>query len=413
MRFIRIPALIMYGAAVAACSGSTSPERSSEITELPRALSAAEQNLIQSSGTFAFGFLREVNRDWMSRNVFISPLSASMALGMTMNGTAGTTFDEMRSTLGFDGQSLSEVNQAYQSLIQLLRDLDPAVVFQLANAIWYDRAFEPSISPTFLADTRQWFDAEIGPLDFGTQASVDSINSWASRHTQDRIDHVIDDTGGDLVMILANAIYFKGDWRYRFDKDLTGPQPFTLASGTVVDVPTMRRNGPVFTGSTTNAQVIELRYGGNAWAMTILLPDSGVSVDDLIEGLTPEAWQSATATLTEHELDVQMPRFRLEWEDSLNDALERLGMRSAFECGLADFSRLSEALARRLCISFVKQNTFVDVNEEGTEAAAVTTVGVRVTSMPMPVLIDHPFVFAIRERLSGTILFLGKIADPR
>jgi serpin B len=402
------------GLALSACSLFTSPgdELPDEITTLPRALTPAEQEIVGATGAFAFDLLREVNVDWRGKNVFISPLSASMALGMTMNGTAGATFDQMRATLGFGTRPLADINAGYQGLIALLQDLDPKVTFELANAIWYDRLFEPSIEAGFLSDVRTWFDAEVGALDMGTAQSVQTINDWAKNNTNGKIDKVIDDTR-DLVMLLANAIYFKGDWREQFDKDETEPRPFTLGSGSVVDVPTMHRKGKALRGSSGDALWLEMPYGGSAYAMTVVAPPEGTSIDAFTESLTADDWQQGIQGLNDYEGEILFPKFKLAWEDTLQSPLKRLGMVDAFLPHVADFTRLSSTMGRDLFVSFVKQNSFVDVNEEGTEAAAVTTVGVGPTSAPIPLWIDRPFVFALRERISGTILFVGKIVDPR
>jgi serpin B len=398
---------------MAACADPAAPNGApDEIRNLPRALTPAEAEIVAASGAFAFDLLREVNADWEDDNLFISPLSASMALGMTMNGAAGTTFDEMRQVLGFGTRPLPEINAGYQGLIGMLRGLDPKVTFQLANAIWYNRPFEPFINESFLTDVRNWFEAEVDAADMGTQESVQTINDWAKEQTNGKIDKVIDDTR-DLVMLLANAIYFKGDWRDQFDKSKTRPAPFTTLANGEVQVPTMERNGPLLHGSLENAAVFELPYGGNAFAMTILLPNEGVDVNDFVASLSPVRWQQATAHLVERENVIHLPKFTLAWKDTLNAPLQRLGMQSAFVEGQADFTNLSQARGRDLFVSFVRQDAFVDVNEEGTEAAAVTTVGIVETSAPLPAKIDRPFVFAIRERLSGTILFVGKIVDPR
>ena len=414
MTAVRVLLLAAASVVLGACADPASPNGApDEIKTLPRALSPAESEIVAATGTFAFNLLREVNADWRDDNLFISPLSASMALGMTMNGTAGTTFDEMRQVLGFGTRPQAEINAGYQGLITMLQGLDPGVTFQLANAIWYDRPFEPHINPPFLTEVRQWFDAEVSALDFGTAESVEAINDWASAATNGKIDRVIDDTGGNLVMLLANAIYFKGDWRNQFDKAKTRPAPFRTLAGTEVQVPTMQREGPLLHGALDNAAVFELPYGGNAYAMTILLPSEGVDVNDFVASLTPERWQQATSNLVERENTIHLPKFTLEWKDTLNSPLQRLGMQSAFVYGQADFTNLSQTRGRDLYVSFVRQDAFVDVNEEGTEAAAVTTVGIVDVSAPLPAIINRPFVFAIRERLSGTILFVGKIVDPR
>lgn len=400
--------------AMTACRQPSSPDAPQQITALPRSLAPAEQELIASSNTFAFGLLREVDASWKDRNVFLSPLSASMALGMTMNGANGTTFDEMRSTLGFGTRPLSEINASYQSLVKLLRSLDPKVRFQLANAIWYEQSIASAFETSFLNDARTYFDAEVAPLDMRSPAAVVTVNSWADKQTNGRIPKVLDQLDDGIVMLLANAIWFKGDWRDQFDKAKTKAEPFRAPNGNV-NVPMMQRQGKVRLGTMPQAQVVDLPYGGDAFSMTILLPDEGVSVDALLGSLTAATWARAVDSLNEVKAELHLPKFKLSWDDDLIGALKALGMRTAFVPDGADFTRMSRTAGQKLFISFVKHNTFVDVNEEGTEAAAVTVVGVGVTSAPPPppvIRIDRPFVFAIRERFSGSIVFIGKIANP-
>jgi serine protease inhibitor len=399
--------------AAAACADPSAPDRAPPtIAALPRALSATEEAMVGASNAFGFSLLREENPSFVGQNVFLSPLSASMALGMTMNGAAGTTFEEMRSALAFGTESHDELNQSYQSLIALLRGLDQRVDFRIANAIFYDDAFGGAVEPSFLSDAARYFDADVAGLDFASPLAVDTVNAWAGRTTSGRIPRVIEHIEPDLVMLLMNAIYFKGDWRQGFKENETHPQPFTPSSGPPLSVPTMHRTGGFRLGTTANATIVELPYGGDAFVMTILMPFSGVSVDQTIATLSAEAWDAETANLHDDDADLYLPKFTLLWEDTLNAALQRLGMKQAFVPDGADFTRLSASAGRHLFISFVKQNTFVDVNEVGTEAAAVTTVGVGITSVPQAIRVNRPFAVAIRERLTGTVLFLGKVEVP-
>jgi serine protease inhibitor len=410
----KVEALLLL--AVAACADPAAPiwDAPPPITALPRALTVAEQELIDASGKFGFDLLREVNRSSRDSNVFISPLSASVALGMTMNGAAGTTFDEMRRTLGFGSRPLAEINQAYRSLIDLLKGLDPMVRFHLANAIWYHTQFGPHINPEFITDVRTWFGAEVGPLVMGTPQSVATVNDWARHHTNGLIDDVIKSTD-DLVMLLANAIYFKGDWRDRFDRAATRPESFTTLAGETVQVPMMNRRGPVRSGWIGDALVFDQPYGGDAYSMTVIVPFRE-SVNDLIERLTVDDWSQAVGSLKpKSDVPVAFPKLKLQWSDTLNVALKRLGMITPFLRGGADFGRLSAEEGGRLYIDLVKQDTYAEVNEDGTEAAAVTIVGIGLISFEpeRPYRADRPFVFVIAERLSGAILFMGKIVDPR
>ena len=401
---------------VAACQSSTSPSDRvpSEITALPRALSTGEQGIIAAANRFGPVLLTQVNATRGQENVFISPLSASMALGMTLNGAAGSTFDEMRAVLGFGGMPREAIIAAYRDLITLLRGLDSNVDFRIVNAIWYQQRFAPSVAPVFLSEATQFFDANTSALDFANPSSVTTVNEWVKTNTGGKITSIVDNLPPDLVMLLANAIYFKGDWREAFDKSKTTNAPFTTDAGRRVTVPMMQRVAKARAGVSEGRTVVDLGYGGDAFSMSILLPRTGESVNAMVASLTDVSWAAAMATLASAEVDLSIPRFSLSWEATLNEPLKALGMRSAFTEGGADFTRLSPTRGRELFISFVKQKTFVDVNEVGTEAAAVTGVGVSVTSLPQRtvVRVDRPFVFAIRERLSGTILFMGKIVEP-
>lgn len=410
MRFSR---LLLLPMAALACADPSGPgDQPSLITTLPRQLSGAEQAIVSATPEFGFGLLRAVNRSFADSNVFISPLSASMALGMTLNGTASATYDEMRVSLGLPDRPLAELNAGYRALIDLLRGLDQSVDFRIANSIWYTQRFGPSISTDFLAATRTSFDARVTAADFTSPAAVSAINDWVKSSTNGRIDKIIDRIPPEMVMYLINAIYFKGAWRDGFDPKQTSTLPFETPGGARVQVPTMTRKGKFRAGMVNGTQVVELPYGGDAFVMTIAMPAANQSVNNFVSTLNPAAWGTLTAPLAPSTTDLYLPKFKIEWSDRLNDDLQAMGMSLAFQPGRADFTRLSAGLGRELYISEVRQKTFVDVNEVGTEAAAVTSVGIGVTSLPVPIRIDRPFVFAIRERLTGTILFMGKIVKP-
>ena len=403
----------LAAAILLACGDPAAPEGPpSLISALPRQLTTIETEMVNATNAFGFNLLKEVNKSFAGENIFMSPLSASMALGMTMNGAEGTTFEEMRSSLGFGPRTYQELNSSYKSLISLLRGLDPKVEFRIANAVYYDVAdMGGAVEPLFLSESREYFDAEVKGLDFRRPEAVDTVNAWANAKTNGRIPRILDSIEAQIVMLLMNAIYFKGDWRAGFRTADTKDGVFHAPGGDIT-VPMMNRKGGFRSGRTSNATVAELPYGGDAFAMTILMPDEGIGIDAWVAGLSTASWQQATAGLRDAEVDLSLPKFRLAWEDTLNDELKALGMRQAFIPDGARFTRISRSAGEHLYIDFVKQKAFVDVNEVGTEAAAVTVVGIGVTSAPMPVRIDRPFVFAIRERLSGTVLFVGKIVRP-
>jgi serine protease inhibitor len=393
-----------------ACSNATEPkagEPGPVLDALPRALSTGEQKIITATNDFSFSLFRQLGAAQPDSNVFVSPLSASMALGMAMNGAAGTTFDEMRSTLGFGTAAESEIDQGYKSLITLLRGLDPSVDFRIANSIWTREGFP--VTPTFTDAGRNWFDAQVGTLDFASPSAVKTINDWVSSSTAGKIPSILDKIENDEVMFLINAIYFKGSWREKFDPAQSQSAPFHGIAG---DQPTtlMHRDGTIRFTQTPGFSAVDLPYGNSAYSMTVVLPAAGQNVDAVLASLRSAAWSTWATQFHDADVDLYLPRIKLTWERGLIPDLQALGMHAAFVDGGADFTRLSP-LGDRLFISTVKQKTFVDVNEEGTEAAAVTNVGISLTSAPIRITfrVDRPYVFVIRERLSGTVLFLGAI----
>jgi serpin B len=392
-----------------ACASATEPgEPGTPIDALPRALTAGEQHLIGASNDFSFALFRRLSAAQKDSNVFASPLSASMALGMAMNGAAGTTYDEMRTTLGFGATATeSEIGESYKSLIALLRGLDPGVDFRIANSIWYRTGFP--VDAGFLDRGRTWFDAQVSALDFASPTAVPTINDWVSTSTVGKIPTILDGIEDDQIMFLVNAIYFKGSWRTRFDPLRTVTAPFHAIGGDQ-SARLMRRDGTIRWLRTTDFEAVDLPYGNAAYSMTVVLPNPEKSVEEVAASLQGSAWSTWMSQFNDVEVELALPRFSLAWERKLIPDLQALGMCAAFVDGGADFSRMSP-LGRQLFISLVKQKTYVDVNEEGTEAAAVTNVGISVTSAPVrrPFTVDRPFIVVLRERLSGTILFMGKI----
>lgn len=409
-RFAATAALVAATASFGACGDSTGPGNgggAEPITSLPRALTAGEQEVIARSTAFGLELLgRSVAADERP-NVVLSPLSASMALGMTMNGAAGSTFDAMRSTLGFDGMTQSEINASYEGLIDLLTGLDPDVEFGIANALWANEGFP--FHQSFFDAVAQAFDATVQTRDFAQPATLDAINGWADQATNGFIPEVLEELDPDLVLLLMNAIFFDGAWTEAFDPADTAPGEFRRADGSTVTVDFMSAANvdfPLAFGPTWNA--VELPYGGGAYAMIIVVPEGDVRT--LVSEWTPADWADVRARLTEVEVDgIWIPKFKIQHDAFLNPVLADMGMEVAFTSG-ADFSNLSPR-GQQLCIDFVRQKTFIEVDEVGTRAAAVTTVGIGPTSF-LGLRADRPFFFALHERLSGTLLFTGVVGDP-
>ncbi|MFQ5649954.1 MAG: serpin family protein [bacterium] len=385
---------------------------SNPVSPVHRELTELEKRLVQSDNTFGFELFREINRTEPGKNIFISPLSVSMALGMTLNGAAGETRQAMVDLLGFDGLSEEEINQTYKSLLDLLIQLDPTVVFQIANSIWYDQAFV--FEQPFIDRNRQFFDAEIQGLDFRDPAAVDIINGWVSQHTAGKIEKIIEQIDPEVIMFLLNAIYFKGGWTTEFDPENTQNDLFNLPDGSQKSIEMMNRSDTLQYFESDLFQAVDLPYGEEAFSMTLLLPKPGVAIDSLISNFSTRNWADWSASFSTQNVILGLPKFKLECEMSLNQVLSTLGMSVAFIPHQADFSKMYTG-RDDLYIDEVKHKTFIEVNEEGTEAAAVTSVGIGVTSVPLSVTmrLDRPFVFMIHEHQSQTILFVGKLVDPQ
>ena len=392
--------------ALGACQDGTGPNPQGDaLRGLPRALTSAEQDALTANTRFGLDLFRTVSRARPGRNVVLSPLSASFALGMALNGAGSATRDSMRAVLGWGNRSDQEINDAYRGLATLLPSLDPKVQFTSANSIWIDQSFP--VLASFVNTNRSYFGAQVQNLDFRSAGAPGIINQWVSSATNDRIPHLLDAIDADEVLLLINAIWFKGSWRERFEAAHTQSGWFHNAAGDSTLVPMMSRHGRVRLLSGPTWSGGEQAYGNGAYSLLIFMPIGGATVEGLADSLTSATWANATRDTSYGTLDVSMPRFRLADDNSLKDALTSLGMGIAFSDG-ADFSRIANAA---LTISRVQQKSWLDVNEEGTEAAAATVVGIGTTSSaPVSFVVDRPFVFAIRERFSGAILFIGKVA---
>ena len=378
------------------------------LTQLPRALSTAETAIIDGANAFAFDLVREATRQLPAdSNAFLSPLSASMALGMALNGANGETYTGMQRALRLEGMTEADINQGYRDLIALLSGLDSRTEMRIANSMWGHSGF--TMEPAFIDAGRSFFDAEVQTLDFGDPAAVSTINDWVSGKTNGKIPQLLDQIAPDEVLFLINAIYFKGDWRDAFDRNETRDESFHGADGRDRTAPLMSQSDTLRYQETADYQAVELLYGNGAFAMTVLLPLPGRTPADLLANLNPATWRELAGRFLDVDLQLTLPRFRLEYSRRLNQDLTALGMGIAFDRDLADFYRIADVRPERLYLTRVEQKTFVEVNEEGTEAAAASNVGVGVTSAPPAMRVDRPFVFAIHERLSGTVLFLGII----
>ncbi|NBC03090.1 MAG: serpin family protein [Bacteroidetes bacterium] len=381
--------------------------------ELPRELTALEKQLVEADQSFSYDIFRQtVSYDNEEENLFISPLSISTALAMTLNGAEGETLDQMKEALHLNGMETGEINEAFQSLIELLVSVDPKVTMKIANSVWHDQSLD--VEEDFLQRLENFYDAEVAGLDFKDSGSVDTINSWVNENTEGKIEKIIDRIPPEMVMYLINAIYFKGDWLSKFDKDETRKADFHLESGETVQVEMMSQKERYAVNFSEEVRMIELPYGDSLFTMSVLMPgDPEMPLNQFIEEeITKENLVKWRSNLRVSEVPLELPKFEMEYEITYNDILKSMGMEKAFDEGAADFSGIADVSPQNLFISEVKHKTFVSVDEEGTEAAAVTSVGVGVTSLPPSMIVNRPFVFIIHERESGTNLFMGKVKDP-
>ncbi len=374
-----------------------------------RDLTETEKDLVGLSNEFGINLFKEVVKsEEPDTNIFISPLSISIALGMTYNGAAGETEEAMRTTLGFGEMTREQINQSFQSLITLLTTIDQNTVFQIANSIWYKKNF--SVNKEFIDINKKYFDAEVRELDFFSSGAKDIINDWVENKTKGKIKEIIDFIDPTSVMFIINAIYFLGDWTYQFDKDLTFNAPFYTEDGSQADCRMMRQENVFNYFETDDFQAVEIPYGNEYFSMIIFLPKEGSSVDEIAESVTVDNWKSWIGMFSEKELNLFLPKFTIKYFIDLSSVLKLLGMEIAFDPLRADFSMINPDCD--LYISRVLHKTYVKVDEEGTEAAAVTVVEIRYTSTVTEFRVNRPFIFIIRERHSDSIIFMGRVVDP-
>ena len=353
---------------------------------------------------FGFKLLHDLREQEAGPNIFISPLSISIALTMTYNGAVGETERAMAEVLEIDALDLSTINNSNKALRNSLEAPDPKVQISIANSIWSRQGVE--FNPDFLERNQAFFGAEIASLDFNSPQAAATINEWVNTNTNGKIEKIVDRIDPQTLLFLINAIYFKGNWQDKFNKLMTRPGTFHLPNGSQKQVQMMHREGkyPYFRGE--NFEATSLPYGDGRVSMYIFLPNRDSNLNKFLDNLNTENWKGWISQFGNRRHDMMLPRFKLEYEVSLNDTLKALGMEIAFDSG-ANFSGIGSGLF----ISEVKHKTFVEVNEEGTEAAAVT-VGRMATSVPPDFRVDRPFFFAIYDSETETILFMGTVTEP-
>jgi serpin B len=317
----------------------------------------------------------------------------------------------MQQTLKMDGFPDDDLNNYYKKLKEALLKTDPSTKLSIANAIFTNQ-FIP-IKSDFIATNQSFYGATVKPVDFTLPETVNVINNWASDNTNGLIKEVIKETKPNDLMYLLNAIYFKGIWTSEFDKKNTDQRPFTYENGTLQHVDMMKQTAKFNYTENENMQLVQLPYGNQAFSMMVLLPSDGKKLQDVVTTTRQEGyWEGVKSALHEAEVDLSLPKFKTEYSKKLNEVLSKMGMGIAFS-DAADFSRISDVSAK---IDFVKHDTYISTDEVGTEAAAVTTVGMIETSLPaQPKKVifnaNRPFIYLIQENSTGAILFMGAVKN--
>lgn len=371
-------------------------------------LNAAQQARVSQDNEFAFDLLRKTMADSEESNVFLSPLSVSIALGMALNGAEGDTEEQISAALKLSNLTTDEINKYYRIMQSELPGLDSKTKLSISNAVWYNEGF--SVKSDFLKLNADHFNAYIKMLNFKESYALDTINNWCSRSTNGLIPTILNSISPDAVMYLMNAVYFKGMWATKFDKSKTFETGFTNDKNEIVKVNMMTLKDTFNYAEDQHAQYLQMPYGNKAYSMTVILPLNKQTPADVLAQLSTDKWNDIQRNLSVNEVDVYMPRLKIENTFSLKNVLSEMGMPVAFT-EFADFSGVSD---QQILISDVKHKTYITVDEDGTEAAAVTSVEFTTTSMPTnPVFyVNKPFAFVISEKSTGVILFAGKIGNP-
>ena len=374
----------------------------------PKFSAQSPKDLPQSHNAFGFNLLKSLNSEDKDRNIFISPSSVSLALSMVYNGAEGETKDAMSKTLQFQNLDTAKINQESLGLINGLKNPDDKVELSIANSVWTRKGYD--IKPSFLEIVKNNYNAEASSLNFDSPDAAKTINDWVSKNTKEKIPKIVDSTS-DQIMFLINATYFKGSWTTEFDKSLTEDRDFTPAKGGKYKHPFMQQRDKMSYLENDDFQSVSLPYGENKrLSMYVFLPKD---INSFVNNLDISTWNKFMEQYQETEGTVLLPRFKLEYEKALIPSLTQLGMGSAFQDG-ANFS----GIAQNAFINEVKHKTYLDVNEEGTEAAAVTSVGIGITSVggseekEFYMEVNRPFFIAIRDNQTQEILFTGIIQKP-
>ncbi|MDR0937867.1 MAG: serpin family protein [Mediterranea sp.] len=374
----------------------------------PLELSTAERQIAQSNNEFAVRLFSEVAKSEQGENLFISPLSASYALAMLTNGANGNTLDELKMALGFADASLEEMNAFYRKLTDYLKNADGQSQFGIANSIWLNKGFEAL--PAFIATNHDVYSAEVRSLDFSDSDALRTINGWVSDKTYGHIPNLLDKISTDAMTYLINALYFKGVWKDKFEEISS---TFTNGDGRQTSVKSLTDTRNFAYTEDDDVQMAAINYGNGSFSLAIILPKENRTPQEVASALTPTKWEEWTSRLNGAELKMEFPTFSMNYGRALIDDLKALGINDAFSPLAADFSKLSNS---PIFVGLVQQKSYIEVTKEGTVAAAATVIGGYTTSLPpttgpINFIVDRPFLFAIKENSTNTILFMGSVVN--
>lgn len=362
---------------------------------------------IKNDNKFGIRLFKQIVGNEEAKNTMVSPFSVSQALLMAYNGADGKTKEEFASLLNVKEISIDELNKTHQKLSKSLVKHDQKVLFSIANSIWYDNRFP--VKKPFIEINKSYYNAEVSKLNFGNIKTVNKINGWVANKTNQKIKKIIDKIDPSEVLFLINAIYFKADWQHKFDRSLTTQKAFFTSKGSEIKVPMMATESSFNYAQNDYEEIVELPYGRGKFSMLLIRPKK--KINELISEINSEKLTEWNREMNKQKVIVNLPKFDFSYKKELNETLQEMGLLQAFQ-NSANFNKISDVSIR---ISKVLHKTYIKTDEKGSEAAAVTSIGVKMTSAePKKTVItfDKPFVFIIREKDTNTILFAGKVENP-
>ena len=410
--FVSLAVFFAMALTFSACEKVPVNDEPEENPYQPIELTTKSAEFVEKGNSFAFEFLDRIDAA-ATGDFIVSPLSMQFLLGMILDGAKGETAAEIASVLGYGAGEVDAVNEFCLSMLKQLPELDKKTTLSIANALVVNQDYR--LNDSYIEETGKFYEAEVTNMDFGaSEESASKINQWASDHTQGMVTKIIEKTSKDILAYLLNALYFKGTWVTKFDASMTDKAAFTLEDGKTSEVMMMNQVARLPYLDAQAFQAVQMPYGNGAFSMTVLLPKSGKKVSDVTAALKATPWKTLMGSMGSAEVNLWFPKYETKFGIKLNDILIAMGMPLSFDEMRADFSKMSPDA---MCLSFVRQDAAIKVDEEGTEAAAVSSSGVFVTdagqSSQVLFRADHPFIYVISEAGSGAVLFAGRFGNEK